>query len=210
MTDTYISNKGSVSGLTVNTSNKTLTLPSSSTSGFSNNGTAYVYNSSCTSKSSYCGYYSWIAATLGGKNESGAAVISDGYNAAASICPKGWKLPTATTQGVPSSNGGYTGGDLYKLAIQYGLSVGNPSEDPDNNPAFYTLAGPNTTPNFVIGAHYYYSTLYNDGGTYYASTAYSSSCAYILFFNTTFIYAPLGNTGSNWLNGRSVRCLFAG
>ncbi len=64
------------------------TLPTSSTSGFSSDSTAYVYNSNSTT----CGnqpcysYYSYVAATAGTNPSSG--------NATSDICPKGWRLPT--------------------------------------------------------------------------------------------------------------------
>ena len=67
------------------------TLPASSTTGFSDDYPAYVYNSNSTT----CGnnqpcysYYSYVAATAG-TNPSGG-------NAANDICPKGWRLPTQT------------------------------------------------------------------------------------------------------------------
>ena len=64
-------------------------LPASSTSGFSNDDTAYVYNSNsttCTADSPCYSYYSHVAATAGTNPSSGIAT-SD-------ICPKGWRLPT--------------------------------------------------------------------------------------------------------------------
>ncbi|MBO7657182.1 DUF1566 domain-containing protein, partial [Candidatus Saccharibacteria bacterium] len=77
--------------LTSSTSNVTsnYTLPASSTSGFSSDSTAYVYNSgstTCSSSSPCYSYYSYVAATAGTNPSSGAAT-SD-------ICPKGWRLPT--------------------------------------------------------------------------------------------------------------------
>lgn len=67
------------------------TLPNSSTSGFSDNNTAYVYNSNntnCGTASSPCySYYSFVAATAGGNPSSG--------NAESDICPANWRLPTA-------------------------------------------------------------------------------------------------------------------
>ena len=66
------------------------TLPSSSTSGFSNNSTAYVYNSgrtNCSSPGCYS-YYSYPAATAGTNPD------TDGENATSDICPAGWRLPT--------------------------------------------------------------------------------------------------------------------
>ena len=65
------------------------TLPASSTSGFSNASTAYVYNSgstTCGNNSPCYSYYSYVAATAGTNPSSGAA--------SSDICPKGWRLPT--------------------------------------------------------------------------------------------------------------------
>ena len=67
------------------------TLPASSTSGFSSNTTAYVYNSgstTCSSTSSCYSYYSWRAATAGYNSTSISTAV------AGDICPKGWRLPT--------------------------------------------------------------------------------------------------------------------
>ncbi|MBR3324159.1 hypothetical protein IKG24_01295 [Candidatus Saccharibacteria bacterium] len=66
------------------------TLPASSTSGFSNDSTAYVYNSgrtNCSSPGCYS-YYSYPAATAGTNPN------TDGVNATSDICPAGWRLPT--------------------------------------------------------------------------------------------------------------------
>ena len=66
------------------------TLPVSSTIGFTDSDTAYVYNSGrtdCTSPGCYS-YYSYVAAVAGANPSSGKA-LSD-------ICPKGWQLPTQT------------------------------------------------------------------------------------------------------------------
>ena len=82
-------------GTTVTSSDSNVTssytLPASSTTGFSDDYPAYVYNSNSTT----CGnnqpcysYYSYKAATAG-TNPSGG-------NAANDICPKGWRLPTQT------------------------------------------------------------------------------------------------------------------
>ena len=71
------------------------TLPASSTSGFSSESTAYVYNSSSTYNDTSCGqndpcysYYSYVAAAAGTNPSSG--------DATSDICPKGWRLPTTS------------------------------------------------------------------------------------------------------------------
>ena len=72
-----------------NVSSSGYTLPASSTSGFSDNTAANVYNSgstTCSSTSACYAYYTWKAATAGSTKSSGAADYD--------ICPKGWRLPT--------------------------------------------------------------------------------------------------------------------
>ena len=67
------------------------TLPSSSTSGFSDDSTAYVYNSNsttCGNNSPCYSYYSYPAVTAGTNPN------TDGVNATSDICPAGWRLPT--------------------------------------------------------------------------------------------------------------------
>ena len=98
--DTYWMTKNlNLSGgrtLTSSDSNVTsnYSLPSSSTTGFSDNNTAYVYNSgstTCSSTSPCYSYYSFMAATAGtGGTSKTSGDVSQG------ICPKGWRLPTLT------------------------------------------------------------------------------------------------------------------
>ena len=93
------------------------TLPASSTSGFTSDSTAYVYNSNSTT----CGngqpcysYYSYKAATAG-TNPSGGAAISD-------ICPKGWRLPTLAEYITLRNT--YTTGATLTAAPFYGVYAG--------------------------------------------------------------------------------------
>ena len=184
-------------------------LPASSTT-FSDDTQAYVNNSNsttCGDNSPCYSYYSWIAATAGSGS---SASPDDGGRAAYSICPKGWKLPSATTEGVGrDTNNGYTGGDFYKLAIQYGMATGNYYESPDNAPTFYSQAGPGTTPNFLLAGDYYSGSFGNGDflGSYWSSSSRSSTNAYYLFFDSSFVYSP-DSTVRN--SGFPVRCLFAG
>ena len=187
------------------------TLPASSTSGFSDDTTAYVYNSgnttsSCSSPGCYS-YYSWLAATAGGNDSSGNAVSRNGYNAAYSICPKGWKLPTSTTTSNASAttSPNWKTGDWYALATAYGANL--ESNYYENAATFYNNAGPGTTPNFLL-AGYYLSGSFNSGGSrglYWSSTAYSSTYAYYLNFDSGYVYsADYGSRRS----GYSVRCVY--
>lgn len=156
------------------------TLPASSTDGFSSNMTDYVYNSGsaiCDTDSPCYSYYSYLAATAG----SGASVSSNGSNAVASICPAGWKLPTATTSNASAAiNGNWKTGDWYALALAYGVNSENDSES--NTATFYENAGPGTAPNFLLSGMYISSEYANGGysGFWWSATARSDTDAYYL------------------------------
>ncbi|MBR0488264.1 hypothetical protein IJJ39_01145 [Candidatus Saccharibacteria bacterium] len=184
------------------------TLPESSNSpDFSSDTAATVYNSNST----YCGdgspcysYYSYVAATAG----TGSSVTDNGYNASGSICPKGWRLPTATTSdAAANSNNNWETGDFWLMATQYGMPTSSYYENPDNPPTFLSLAGPGTTPNFLLSG-YFNGTSFSDGGSYgyyWSSTVNGSSYAYDLFFGSGSVYPA---DYSSRRRGFPVRCLF--
>ena len=187
------------------------TLPASSTSGFSDDATAYVYNSgnttsTCTGSGCYS-YYSWLAATAGGKNSSGSSVTTNGYNAAYSICPKGWRLPTSTTSNANAqSSNNWKTGDWYVLATAYGANLeSNHYNNSDTN--FYNNAGPGATPNFLLAGGYSRGSFYYGGsyGSYWSSTANSSTNAYYLGFDSGSVYSANYNYR---MCGFSVRCVY--
>ena len=178
------------------------------TNAFSDDSTAYVFNSNstdCSSTSPCYSYYSYLAATAG----SGTDIINDGYNAQYSICPKGWRLPTSTTSNASATgNNNWQTGDFWKMATQYGLSTSSYYERPDNSPTFYSQAGPGTTPNFLPAGYYSGGSFHNGGsdGEYQSATSYSSTGAYRLYFNSSLVYsAGIGPRSF----GLPVRCLFA-
>ena len=187
------------------------TLPASSTTGFDDNTKAFVYNSGtqtdiCTEPGCYS-YYSWIAATAGGKDTSGSVVASDGYNAAYSICPAGWRLPTATTSNARAQTSpNWKTGDFYALTTAYGANLEYNSKDESSTTGgnFNTNAGPNTIPNFLFGGFYSYSS-FNGGSGYWSATSLGNTGAsYYLSFGL------LSVNSANWSsrrNGFSVRCI---
>ncbi|MBR3056263.1 hypothetical protein IKG64_03140, partial [Candidatus Saccharibacteria bacterium] len=183
-------------------SGNTIVLPASSQSGFSSDNYSYVYNSTstdCSSSTGCYGYYSWDAATLG----SGRSISTDNTDAPYSICPKGWKLPTAYTT---SATNWQTTSDFYVLAHQYGLDSTTSTTENDNG--FYTLAGPGTTPNFQLAGWYSNLGPFSGGGSYgyyWSTTSYSSaSGARYLFFFSSGVYSS-GNTSRYY--GYSIRCV---
>ena len=189
------------------------TLPNSSSSGFSSDTTAYVYNTGneTTTQTSAANnsYYSWLAATAGGKDADGNAVTGNGPDTAYSVCPKNWRLPKSGNQSDTSatSTTGYKKGDFYKLATAYGANL--ESSYYQNSAVFYQNAGPNTLPNFLLAGYYDSSSFYNGGpyGYYWSSSSYSSTDAYYLSFYSSIVYSA-DNDYRRY--GFSVRCVFAG
>ena len=194
------------------------TLPDSSTSGFSWYATAYVYNSNNETASQndcYNGhpcnsYYSWLAATAGGKNASGSSV-GNGYDAAYSICPKGWKLPSSGNKDDSSATSatGYKKGDFYKMLVAYGMNWDNYYADSSTNPTGATIYNEivANTPGFILSGNYY-SSGFSSGGTqgnYWSSTSSSSSQgAYSLSFDFRNVNSA-GDYGRHY--GFAVRCI---
>jgi uncharacterized protein (TIGR02145 family) len=189
-------------GWTVN--NGRLVLPTSSTAFGTTDNVAKLYNSG---NKTNCGglnqntpcysYYSWDAATLG----SGRSISTDNTDAPYSICPKNWKLPTAYTTGKTNWQ---TLSDFYVLAHQYGLDSTTSTTESDAD--FYTKAGPGTKPNFLLAGSYYDGSFYNGGsyGLYWSSTSSSSTNAYYLRFNSSYVSSASTNVRRT---GFSVRCL---
>ncbi len=216
VTSEYINGFTTGSRLTKDDENNTITLPASSTSGFGYDSNASVYNSGnktdcgASGQNAPCySYYSWIAATLGGKQADGStAQDNNGYNAAASICPKGWKLPTSTTSNAaPRTSSNWKTGDWYALAKAYGADLG--SSYSQNSSTFYNNAGSGTTPNFLLAGYYLsgISGSFGSGGNsgyYWSATSSPDAKAYYLSFGS-------GNISSAGVFGRkggfSVRCV---
>ena len=126
-----------------------------------------------------------------------------------SVCPKGWKLPSATTNDVSRDDNGYTGGDFYKMVLKYmggATSLNNGYYDDVNPNPFYVNAGSGTTPNFLLAGHYYTGSPNSIGsnGKCWSSTSSSSTNAYTLYFGPKLVYSA-GNYYRRY--GFSVRCI---
>ena len=177
---------------------------------FSSDTVDYVFNSSnnttdCTSSKPCNSYYSWLAATAGGKDASGSAVTGNGYDTAYSICPKGWRLPTSTTRNDDAqTNNRWKTGDWYALATAYGANL--ESQYYQNSATFYNNAGPGTTPNFLLAGRYN-SGSFGDGGSYgfyWSATSRSSASGYSLIFRSGYV-SPANDDYRRY--GFSVRCV---
>lgn len=188
------------------------TLPASSATGFSSDTVAYVYNTGnettsqtdCTSTQPCNSYYSWLAATAGGKDTTGAVVTGAGYNAAYSICPRGWRLPTVTTSNAPAhTSPNWKTGDYYKLATAYGANL--------ESQYYYqggATFGPGTIPNFLFAGGEVNGGFYEGGsrGRYWSSTANSYTKAENILIWATGVEINSDGYGGR-RSGFSVRCL---
>ena len=216
------SNLNLAGGTTLNASDSDVptdnyfTLPTSSTTGFDDDTKAYVYNTGnetadqadCYNDHPCNSYYSWLAATAGGKDASGTAVTGNGPDAAYSICPKGWRLPKSGNRDDTSatSTTGYKKGDFYKLATAYGANL--ESSYYQDSAVFYDNAGPGTLPNFLLAGRYYSSTfLYGgaDGRYWSSSSSNTSTSAYSLYFISSSVSSAHGYPRGYY--GFSVRCI---
>ncbi len=174
--------------------NSTYVLPDSkswkSNTATTGNLVYYVYNYNPANDTNHDGaYYSWGAATAGS------------YGDTASICPKGWRLPTGNSSGefqVLYSKGSYKIGDFTEYNSASGYWLGN-NQAGASNAAFFPAAGSNDT---------IYSA--NRGGNYWSSTKnYDDSARYILNFGSSHVN-PSYEVGINSVSqymGCSVRCV---
>ena len=146
------------------------TIPTSSINGFSSSDTSNAYIDSDG------GFYTWYTATAGTGT---TALTVNGQNTTASICPKGWRLPTSGDNG-----------EFKILDSNYSSSSALRS-----NPVNLTLSG-----NVAISSRGGQGSY----GEYWSSTVYSSGGAYDLSLN-----AWNAGFASYYdkTNGFSVRCI---
>ncbi len=144
------------------------TLRASSTSGFDDYTTGWVFNSgrtTCSSDSSTgsCySYYSYSAATAGTNPSSGAA--------SSDICPYGWRLPTLAEYNTLVSS--YTTSATLTASPFYGVYSG-----------YYYFGS------FYNGGSF---------GYYWSSTAYDSNGAYNLYFDSSSASIYNGSKGGGF------------
>ena len=131
-------------------------------------------------QTSYGTYYSWCAATA----ESCKSALTDKAVATASICPKGWQMPTPSDWTNIMNNGA----SVVKI----------------NNVNYMSIDGSNWP---MAGYVAYNSGLTNPGadGVYWTRIASSDSNAYVLLFNTNSEVQTLHTSGKGL--GHNVRCV---
>lgn len=136
-------------------------------------------------------YYQWCAATAGCTNSSGqtGGKFNSG-EAVSSICPKGWRLPTATTVG-----------DFSSLFNAYSIaSDANGVTKLVSSPLYFVKGGSVVQDTFLL-----YEPAYS--GRYWSSSVpTSSSSTYFLYFSNGGVANPSISNFSRY-TGFSVRCI---
>ena len=212
-----ISNVDSTTGITYNNeSGKFNTVDGTDTQSTANSDKAfynnpmsasYCYGTSIQSSYTKCGYlYNWYAATAGTGTYD---TSTSGTNVSGSICPTGWRLPSAMSDGSTATGNGtsYTAADFAVLnASMNAGSLATGSTDDSSYYAGWLFTGAWSG----VFSGYWDNGFYNQGfyGYYWSSTANSSPYARYLFFNSFSVYP--GSNSTNKYDGFAVRCVMDG
>ena len=163
---------------------------------------SYCYGTSIQSSYTKCGYlYNWYAATAGTGTY---ATSTDGTNVSGSICPTGWRLPSAMSDGSTATGNGtsYTAADFPVLnASMNAGSLTTGSASSYLTGWQFTGAWSGVFSGGWFGGFFGNQNIY---GYYWSSTAYSSTYARGLPFNRSNV--DLGNFYNKW-HGRAIRCV---
>ena len=163
---------------------------------------SYCYGTSIQSSYTKCGYlYNWYAATAGTGTY---ATSTRGTNVSGSICPTGWRLPSATSDGSTATGNGtsYTAADFAVLNASMNagsLTTGSTSSYPTGwqfTGAWSGVFSGNRVSGFVYQG---------SEGHYWSSTAYSSTVARNLYFYSSRVYP--GSYYYSKYYGFAVRCV---
>ncbi|WP_300269215.1 FISUMP domain-containing protein [uncultured Flavonifractor sp.] len=167
---------------------------------------SYCYGTSIQSSYTKCGYlYNWYAATAG----TGTYATSTwDTNVSGSICPTGWRLPSATSDGSTATGNGTsdTAADLPVLNASMNagsLTTGSTSSS-------YYAGWQFTGAWSGVFSGYWFNGFLSQGslGYYWSSTVYSSTNARNLSFYSSSV-SP-GNNNVYKYRGFAIRCVMDG
>ncbi|MBQ3296782.1 hypothetical protein IJH01_01450, partial [Candidatus Saccharibacteria bacterium] len=112
-----------------------------------------------------------------------------------SVCPAGWRLPTASSAG--SSTAGSTN-EFMRLNYIYNNGSTN-SKAMEGSPLFFVRGGSVSSSLLSSSGHY---------GGYWSSTVSDYYYPYSLYFGNSFLYNNNSNNGNGYgYSGRLVRCV---
>ena len=167
---------------------------------------SYCYGTSIQSSYTKCGYlYNWYAATAGTGTY---ATSTEGTNVSGSICPTGWRLPSATSDGSTATGDGtsYTAADFAVLNASMNagsLTTGSTSR----YPAGWQFTGAWSG----VFSGYWNNGFLNQGahGFYWSSTAYFSTSAWGLSFDSSYVLPGYNGSHAKY-TGFAIRCVMDG
>ena len=207
-----ISNVDSTTGITYNNdSSKRNTVDGTNTQSTTNSDKAfynnpmsdsYCYGTSIQSSYTKCGYlYNWYAATAGTGTY---ATSTRGTNVSGSICPTGWRLPSAMSDGSTATGNGtsYTAADFAVLNAS--MNAGSLTTGSTSN---YYAGWRSTSAWSGVFSGYWNNGFGSQGsvGDYWSSTADSSTGAGGLGFISSSV-SPGSGVSSKYL-GFAIRCV---
>lgn len=156
-----------------------------------NNGQPVKPDSNVTDSHGLSGnYYNWTASIASNDSNNASSANPDQTN---SICPKGWRLPSATNK------------EFGNLLVQYGIISTNTSTSYIENQSSVNSMG--AAPLYLVrGGRILGGSLYGSGGggRYWSSTLYGTSYAFRLYFSSDNVDPQNGDSRGN---GFSVRCV---
>lgn len=211
-----ISNVDSTTGIIYNNeSGKLNTVDGTSTQSSTNSDKAfynnpmsnsYCYGTSVQSSYTKCGYlYNWYAATAGTGTY---ATSTDGTNVSGSICPTGWRLPSAYSDGSTATGNGtsFTAADFAVLNASMNAGSLTTGSISDSYYAGWQFTGAWSG----VFSGYWLNGFNRQGsrGYYWSSTADSSTYARLLDFGSSYVRP--GNSSGYKYNGYAVRCVMDG
>ena len=165
---------------------------------------SYCYGDSIQSSYTKCGYlYNWYAATAGNGTYS---IDAEGTNVADSICPTGWRLPSATSDGTSPTASGTSFVTADFPVLNASMNAGSLTSGSDNS-SYYTGWQFDGDWSGVFSGSWYSSFSGLDHfGDYWSSTASSSTVVWGLgILSSTHVYPGSSNADKNV--GSATRCV---
>ena len=164
---------------------------------------SYCYGTSIQSSYTKCGYlYNWYAATAGTGTY---ATSTEGTNVSGSICPTGWRLPSAYSDGSTATGNGTSSTAADFPVLNASMNAGSLTTGSTTSSYYANWLFTGAWSGVFSG--YWGNGFGSQGsnGYYWSSTAYSSTYARNLSFSSSSVFP--GNRSSSEFYGRAVRCV---
>lgn len=167
---------------------------------------SYCYGTSIQSSYTKCGYlYNWYAATAGTGTY---ATSTTGTNVSGSICPTGWRLPSATSDGSTATGNGTSSTAADFPVLNASMNAGSLTSGSTTSSYYANWLFTGAWSGVFSGSWSNGFVLQGSNGYYRSSTANSSAYARSLHFNSSNVYP--GNGSSYKYSGHAVRCVHPG